>query len=148
MHPQIKLQRFRKLWIWTFGWLVYRINSLYEVLRLKQNFRKNKVVAAKTPFFVIGQFYTPPSICLNIEFWQSSFVWECCAFILSIFKRYSSYLKRLCVFQKICFKIKEMKTFKTSSDCHVKTWQSLKRRVALKVSSTVCQKNLCSLCRH
>ena len=65
MHPQIKLQRLR---IWTLRRLVYRINSLYEVLRLKQNFRKNKVVAAKTPSFVIGQFYTLGSICLNIEF--------------------------------------------------------------------------------
>ena len=42
------------------------INSLHEVLKLKQNFRKNK--AGKRPLFVIGPFYTPRSICLNIDF--------------------------------------------------------------------------------
>ena len=83
---KIKLQRFRKLWIWTFGRLVHQINSLYEVLKLKQNFRKNKVVAGKTSFFLIGPFCAPDSIFFNIGFWHSSFVWECwkcSAFILS-----------------------------------------------------------------
>ena len=84
-HPQIKLQRFRKLWIWTFGWLLHQTNFLYEALKLKQNFRKNKVVTGKTRFFVIGLFCTPHSICLNIGFWQSSFVWTCCVFNLSAF---------------------------------------------------------------
>ena len=74
-HPQIKLQRLQKVWIWTFGWLVYQVNSLYVVLKLKQNVRKNKTVAGKTLFFAIGPFCTPHSICLNIGFWQSSFVW-------------------------------------------------------------------------
>ena len=27
-HHQIKLQRSRKVWIWTFGWLAHQINSL------------------------------------------------------------------------------------------------------------------------
>ena len=27
-HPQIKLQRLRKLWIWTFGWLVHQTHVL------------------------------------------------------------------------------------------------------------------------
>ena len=43
-HPYIKLQCFRKVWIWTFGWLVHQINSIYEVLKLNQNFQKRKVV--------------------------------------------------------------------------------------------------------
>ena len=51
--------------IWVVG---NQINSLYKVLKLKLNFRKNKVVAGKTPFFVIGPFCTPYSICLNIGF--------------------------------------------------------------------------------
>ena len=84
-HPKVKLQRFRKVWIWTFGWLVHQINSIYEVPKLKQNFRKRKVVTGKTPFFVIGQFCTPHSICLNIGFWQSSFVWKCYVVNLSTF---------------------------------------------------------------
>ena len=76
-HPKVKLQCFRKVWIWTFGWLVHQVNSIYEVPNLKQNFRKRKVVTNKTLFFVIGQFCTPLSICLNIGFWQSSFVRKC-----------------------------------------------------------------------
>ena len=47
-------------WIWTFGWLVHQINSLYKDLKLKQNFPK-KVVTGKTLFFVLGLFYTPHS---------------------------------------------------------------------------------------
>ena len=45
-------------------------NQLYirEVPKLKQNFRKRKVVTGKTLFFVIGPFCTPHSICLNIGF--------------------------------------------------------------------------------
>ena len=73
-HPQLRLQRFQKLWIWTFGWLVHQINSLYEVLKLKQIFVKTKLVTGKNSFFMIGPFCTPHSICLGIGFWQSSFV--------------------------------------------------------------------------
>ena len=48
--PSNETQHFQKIRIWTFAWLVYQINSLYEVLKLKQNFQKNKVVTGKTPF--------------------------------------------------------------------------------------------------
>ena len=41
---------------------------LHEVLKLKQNFRKNKVVTDKTLFFVIGSFCTHHSICFKIGF--------------------------------------------------------------------------------
>ena len=67
-HRQIKLQRLQKVGIWVFGSLVHRINSLKEVLKLKQNFQKNEVVTGKTPFFVIGPFRTHHSICLKIVF--------------------------------------------------------------------------------
>ena len=67
-HPQMKLQRFRKVWIWTFRCLVHQVNSLYGVLKLNQNFRKNKVVPGKTLFFVISPFCIRHSICLNIGF--------------------------------------------------------------------------------
>ena len=56
-HRQMKLQRLQKVQIWAFGLLVQQINSLLEVLQLKQNFLKNKVVTGKTTFFVIGPFY-------------------------------------------------------------------------------------------
>ena len=83
--PQIKLQRFWKVEIWTFEWLVHKINSLYEVFKLKQNFRNKWSSYGKTPFFAIDPFCTPHSIYLNIGFWQSSSVWKCYAFNLSTF---------------------------------------------------------------
>ena len=52
----------------VFGSLVHQINSVEEVLKLKQNFKKNKVVTGKTPFFVTGSFRTYHSMCLNIDF--------------------------------------------------------------------------------
>ena len=47
-------------------WVVGTSNQffIYEVLKLKQNFRKNKEVAGKTRFFAIG----PLSTCDNIGF--------------------------------------------------------------------------------
>ena len=84
-HPKIKLQHFWKVWIWTFELFLHQINSIYEVPKLKQNFRKRKVVTGKTLFVVIGQFCTPHSICLNIGFWQSSFVRKCYVVNLSTF---------------------------------------------------------------
>ena len=45
-------------------------------------------------------------------------------------KWFSSFLKK--VFQNICFKVKVLKTFKISTDCHIKTCRSFKRRVILK----------------
>ena len=84
-HLQIKLQRFRKVSIMTFEQLVHQSNSLYKVLKMKLNFHKKKVVTSKSPFFVIGPFLTPHSICLNIGFWQSSFAWKCCVVNLSTF---------------------------------------------------------------
>ena len=52
----MKLQGLQKVQIWAFGFLVQQINSLHEVLKLKQIFQKNKVVTGKTPFFLIGSF--------------------------------------------------------------------------------------------
>ena len=118
----MKLQHFRKLWIWTFDWLVHQINSLYEALKLKQNFRKNKVVTGKIPFFVIGPFCTPHSVCLNLAtdrevlFGNVLFSF----LVLSTKKRYSSFLERICVFEKIYFKVNVSKMFKISSDCNIK----------------------------
>ena len=125
-HPKIKLQRWRKIRILTFGSLVHQINSFQEVLKLEQIFQKNKVVTGKTPLFVIGPFCSRHSICLNIGFWQSSFEWKWCVFNLSSTKKhYSSFLKKVFVFEKICFKVKVLKTFETFTDCHIKTCRSL-----------------------
>ena len=53
------------MYIWATGIL----NQLFkEILKLKLNFQKNEVVGGKRPFFVMGPFRTPHSICLNILF--------------------------------------------------------------------------------
>ena len=82
-HHQIK--HLQKVWVWTFGSLVHQINSLKEVLKLKQNFHKNKVVTGRTSFFVIGLFCTHHFFCLNIGVWYGSFVWKWCVFNFSAF---------------------------------------------------------------
>ena len=63
-------------------------------------------------------------------------------FILSTKKRYSSFLKKVFVSQEICFKVKALNTFKISSDCHIKTCWTLKRRAIFKITSTIFEKNL------
>ena len=55
--------------------------------------------------------------------------------VLSSKKNYSSLLKRVCVFQKICLGVEVLKSFKISSNCHIKTCRSLKRRAILKTLS-------------
>ena len=122
-HPKVKLQRLRKIGIWTFGSLVHQINSFYNILKLEQIFEKYKVVTGKTPLFVIGPFCSPHSVCLNIDFWQSSFQWKWC--------------EKGFRFPENCFKVEVLKTFETFTDCHIKTCRSLKRRAILKIPSTV-----------
>ena len=56
----------QKIVIWTIRSLVHQINCLLEVLKLKLNFPKNKVVTGKILFFVIGPISTHQSICFNI----------------------------------------------------------------------------------
>ena len=66
--------------------------------------------------------------------------------VLSTEKWGSSFLKKDFVFQKICFKVKKLKTFKISTDCHIKACWSRKRRAILKITGTFLKKNLCSFC--
>ena len=139
-HPKIKLQYLGKLWIWTFGSLVHQINSFQEALKLKQIFQKNKAVTGKTSLFAIGQFCSHHSICLNIGFWQKVLNGNGVFSILMVstkIKRYSGFLKKFFVFQKIWIKVNVSKTFKISTDCHIKTSRSPKRRAILKIPSTV-----------
>ena len=46
-------------------------------------------------------------------------------------------LKKVFVFQKICFKVKLLKTFKIFTNCHIKACRSLKRRAIMKIPSTI-----------
>ena len=130
------LAKSRNMGIWVIG----TSNQLFiRVPRMKQNFQKNKVVTAKTPFFVIGPFCTHHSICLNMAS-DMAVLYGNDAFSISVLstkKRYSSFLRKVFVFQKICFKVKVLKSFKISTDCYIKTCWSLKRRVILKIPGTV-----------
>ena len=53
--------------------------------------------------------------------------------LLSTKKSHSSFLKKFFVFQKICFRVKVLKSFQIFSDCHIKTCRSLKWRAILKI---------------
>ena len=57
--------------------------------------------------------------------------------ILSTKKRYSIFLKSACIFQKIHFKVKVLKSFKIFNDYHIKVCRSLKWRAILKIPSTI-----------
>ena len=58
----------------------------------------------------------------------------CCqSYYFQLKKWYSGFLKSVCIFQKIYFKVKILKLFKMSSDCHVKASWSLKWRAILKI---------------
>ena len=57
--------------------------------------------------------------------------------VLSTKKRYSSFSKKVFVFQRIFSKVKVLKTFKIFTDCYIKTRRSLKRMAILKIPSTV-----------
>ena len=57
--------------------------------------------------------------------------------VISTKKRYSSFSKEVSFFQKTCFKVKALKIFKICSDYHIKMCRSLRRRVILKIPSTV-----------
>ena len=85
---------------------------------------------------MVGPFCTNHSICLNIGFWYSiDGIDGIDAFSILVYstkKRYSNFLKKVFVFQKICLKVKVLKTFEISSDCHLKIGRPLKRRAILK----------------
>ena len=54
--------------MWTFAWFIRQIKSLYEVLKPKQTFQKNKVVTGKNKFSVIESFYFTYFISFNTLF--------------------------------------------------------------------------------
>ena len=76
----------------------YIKSTLYKTsLTWNKTFKKIKYATGKTPFFVIDAFCTPHHISLNIGSWKKAFV-----------------------YQKVCFKVIVLKTFKLFSDCHIK----------------------------
>ena len=60
--------------------------------------------------------------------------------VLSPKKRYSSFLEKISVFQKICSKVTTFKTFNISSDCCIKTCRSLKQGAISKFLVRFCRR--------
>ena len=58
---------------------------------------------------------------------------DICECIIASYSISISFLKKFFVFQKICFEVKVLKTFKIFNDCHIKTCRSPKRRAILKI---------------
>ena len=68
----------------------------------------------------LGNWYIKSTIFVQT---LAVFIWTCCcAFntVLSSKKKFSSFLKKISVIEKTCFKVNELKTFKISSDCRIK----------------------------
>ena len=108
-------------------------------------FEKKKITGKTTRFFVIFHFLLPILFVLTLTS-DRAVLYGIVALSISVLstKKWSSgFVNGICVFQKICFKVKVLKMFKISSDCHIKTCQSVKRRASLKVLISVFQKNLC-----
>ena len=121
-------------------WVVGTLSQLFRILKKTQG--RNKVVTGKTPFFVIGSFCTFHSICIKIGFSNVT----PSILVFSAAKRCFNFSEKVFAFQKICVKTRVLKTFKISSDCHIKTYRSFKWSAILKIPSTDFWKNLCSFC--
>ena len=97
----------------------------------------NRLLYWNKMFFAIGPFCNPHSISLSMASKREvlyGYVTISIA-VLSTTKRYSSFLQKVFIFQKICFKVKLLKTFKVVSDYHIKECQYQKRQKCQK-----CQK--------
>ena len=88
---------------------------------------------------MIGPSYTYHSTCLTLASDRVVLygIVEFSFLVLPTKKRYSSFLKEICVFQKTCFKVKVSKAFNISSDCHINVCRDLNRGAVLKIPSTV-----------
>ena len=66
-HPQRNFQRLKSMNMAI--WMVGTSNQIFiRDLKLKQNFRKYKIVTGITPFFMKSPFCTPHFVCMNIDF--------------------------------------------------------------------------------
>ena len=114
--------------IWVIGW--YNKSTLY-----KRFLNWNKIFKKQSSYW--QNSILCDSICLYIGsdiavlYGNGPFS----ILVLSTKKWNSSFLKTVFVLQKICLKL--LKTFKILTDCHIKTYWSLKRRAPLKIPGTV-----------
>ena len=109
---------------------------LYEVLILKKNFQKKKIVTGKTMFFLIGPILFVLTLTSNRAVLYGNVTFS--ILLLSPKKGHYSFLKQVFVFQKLCFELKVLKTFTILSGSRIKTYRSLKRwATVLKISRAV-----------
>ena len=126
IHLQIKLKRLRKIWICIFGQLI-TLNQLFITGSYIQIKFKTKWDSDKSPFFLTGLFCTPHSICLNFNLY-SPFNFDRAVLYENVALSFVvPFFRKVLVFQKTYFKVKVLTMFKIPSDCHIKTYQSLKR---------------------
>ena len=131
-HPKSKLQRLRKIRLWTFGSLVHLENWNRFSKKIRQLLAKLHSLW-KVRFVVVILFVLTLAsgrTVLNENYMFSILV-------VSTKKWYSCFLNMIYVFQEICFKVKVVKTFGTFTDCHIKTCRSLKWKAIWKISSTI-----------
>ena len=141
-YRQIKLQHLQKVRIWGFGSLVHQINSLEEVLKLKQNLKKIKQLLAKLHSLLQVHFVLTILFVLTLASDNIAVLYGNNAFSIFSFNQKTV----LQFFERFPFSGKSvlLKQFKIFTDCRIKTCRSFKRRVILKIPSTVFWKNLCS----
>ena len=102
----------------------------------KLKFPKNKIVAKlrslwKVHFVLTIQFVLTFNKTVLYENVTLSMT------LLSTKQRYTRFLKMVLILHKTCFKVKVSKMFKISSDCHIRTCRSRKRRAIIKIPATI-----------
>ena len=114
-HSQMKIQRLRKVWILHVGSWYIKTTLYKRFLIWKKNFKKTpqKTVTDKTLIFVWQVPFVLPIIFVLILVSDRTGLYGNDAFLilrLSTKKRYSSFYKNVFFIQKICCKVKVMKT--------------------------------------
>ena len=93
-----------------------------------------------TPFFVIGLFCTPQSICLNISFWQGSFVWK-----FYVFNRTFKLKNGALVFWKVFLFLGNL--FQSESIENIQNFQWLShKKMPIFQTRGYLKRNFCSFC--
>ena len=138
-YPQIKLQSSQKVWIWNLvSWHIKP--TLYKRLLNWKKIKKKKSSYWQISVLCDTFILHPPSpirFVLKLTCDRAVLHVAFLILVLSTEKQNPSFLKKVLAFQKICFKVRILKTFKITNGCHLKACQSLKRRAILKITCTV-----------
>ena len=96
-------------------WEIGTLNQLFKRGSYTEIEFSEKINSDKSAFFLIGPLCTTHSISLKIDFWLVSLYGNVALSIesLSTKKPYSSFSKKVFVFQKTCIKVKTLKRSKS-----------------------------------